>query len=121
VALPGFAANPYPFMRQAAMVALPSRLEGFGNVLVEAMHLGTPLIATDCPHGPGEILDHGRLGTLVGVGDVQAMAEAILATLAQPPDRQRLRAAATRYDMVTNARRYLEAMGLVQAQATETI
>ena len=121
VALPGFAANPYPFMNQAAMVVLPSRLEGFGNVLVEAMHLGTPLIATDCPHGPREILDHGRLGTLVGVGDVQAMAEAILATLAQPPDRQRLRAAATRYDMATNARRYLEVMGLAQAQAMESI
>ncbi len=115
LALPGFVANPYPFMSQAAMLVLPSRLEGFGNVLVEAMHLGTPLIATDCPHGPRDILEHGRLGILVHVGAIRAMAQAIVDTMAKPAKRQDLRAAAARYDKHTNARRYLEVMGVAHA------
>lgn len=117
LALPGFVANPYPYMSRAAMLVLPSRLEGFGNVLVEAMHLGTPLIATDCPYGPRDILEHGRLGLLVQVGAPRAMAEAILETLVKPAQRQELRAAAARYDQHANARRYLEVMGVAHAPA----
>jgi glycosyltransferase involved in cell wall biosynthesis len=82
--LPGFVPNPMPYMRNAAAFVLTSRAEGFGNVLVEAMACGTPVVSTDCPHGPAEILDYGRYGRLTPPGDPAALATAILATLAAP-------------------------------------
>lgn len=85
VDLPGFIANPMPFMRNAAAFVLTSRAEGFGNVLVEAMACGTPVVSTDCPYGPAEILDYGRFGRLTPPGDPAALAEALLATLDAPP------------------------------------
>jgi glycosyltransferase involved in cell wall biosynthesis len=85
VSLPGFVANPYSYMAAAAVVVLSSAWEGFGNVLVEAMAMGTPVISTNCDSGPAEILNHGQYGTLVPVGDATAMATAIAATLRQPP------------------------------------
>lgn len=84
VDLPGFVANPMPFMRQASAFVLTSRAEGFGNVLVEAMACGTPVVSTDCPHGPAEILDYGRFGRLTPPGDAKALADAILDTLEAP-------------------------------------
>lgn len=81
VALPGFVENPLPSMKTADVFVLSSSREGFGNVLVEAMATGTPVVSTDCPHGPGEILEDGKWGTLVPVGDDEALAEAIVGTL----------------------------------------
>ncbi len=81
VALPGFVDNPYKYMKRAAVFVLSSCWEGFGNVLVEAMACGTPVVSTDCPSGPREILDGGRWGRLVAVGDVGSMAKAIEETL----------------------------------------
>ncbi len=81
VAMLAFQNNPYAYMTKAAVFALSSAWEGFGNVLVEAMAQGTPVVSTDCKHGPREILDHGKHGLLVPVGDSQAMAEAILNVL----------------------------------------
>jgi len=80
----GYAHNPLAYMRQAAVFVLSSIAEGFGNVLVEALACGTPVISTDCPHGPREILDGGRYGTLVPIGDVDALARAISASLDRP-------------------------------------
>lgn len=84
VRMAGFQNNPYPFMRKAAVLAVSSRYEGFGNVLVEALACGTPVVSTDCPYGPSEILDNGRFGSLVPVGDEAAMARAILDALDHP-------------------------------------
>ena len=92
VELPGFAPNPLAYMARAAVFVLSSTWEGFGNVLVEALACGCPVVSTDCPSGPAEILDRGRYGRLVPVGDDAAMAEAILATLDAPPDPNVLRA-----------------------------
>ena len=83
VALPGFQANPLAYMRRAALFVLSSRFEGLPTVLVEAMACGTPLVSTDCPSGPAEILEGGKWGRLAPVGDAQALAEAMLATLAE--------------------------------------
>lgn len=84
VDLHGFVTNPYAYMKRASVFVLSSAWEGFGNVLVEAMALGTPVVSSDCPSGPAEILRHGKWGRLVPVGDSRALAEAILETLDNP-------------------------------------
>jgi glycosyltransferase involved in cell wall biosynthesis len=84
ISLPGFDPNPYRFMSRSAVFALSSQWEGFGVALVEALALGVPVIATDCPHGPAEILCNGKLGALVPVGDHEAMSQALLAALDNP-------------------------------------
>ena len=80
----GFQENPLPYIRQAALLALSSTYEGFGNVLAEAMGCGTPVISTDCPYGPAEILAGGRFGALVPVGDAERMAQAMQEALLSP-------------------------------------
>ena len=91
----GWVDNPFAYMSRAHLFVLSSAWEGFGNVLVEALACGCPVVSTDCPSGPVEILDNGRFGPLVPVGDDQALAAAILNVLDAPPspDRQRARAA----------------------------
>ncbi|MBE3581288.1 MAG: glycosyltransferase [Thermoanaerobacteraceae bacterium] len=81
VSMPGFVDNPYAYMARAAIFVLSSAWEGFGNVLVEAMAVGTPVVSTDCPSGPAEILEGGKWGKLVPVGDVEKLAEAIIENL----------------------------------------
>jgi len=78
VELTGYVANPLPYMRRAAAFVLSSRAEGFGNVLVEAMGCGTPVVSTDCPHGPAEILEDGRYGLLVPPRDPDTLAAAMV-------------------------------------------
>jgi glycosyltransferase involved in cell wall biosynthesis len=81
VSLPGFVDNPYKYMKRAKAFALSSLFEGFPNVLIEAMACGAPIISTDCPSGPAEILENGRWGRLTAVGDAHALAKAIEETL----------------------------------------
>jgi glycosyltransferase involved in cell wall biosynthesis len=82
VDLPGFVDNPYAYMAHASLFVLSSRWEGLPTVLVEALYCGAPIVATDCPSGPREILADGQYGQLVPVGNVVALAQAIEATLA---------------------------------------
>ena len=82
IAFLGFDENPYRYMRRAALFALSSRWEGLPNVLIESLACGTPVVSTDAPYGPGEILENGRWGRLTPVGDAEAMAQAILDSLA---------------------------------------
>lgn len=77
VSLMGFVQNPYSYMSRASLFALPSRWEGLPTVLVEALYLGMPIVATDCPGGSREILRDGQFGRLVPVDDPLALAEAI--------------------------------------------
>lgn len=86
ILLPGFTTTPGDWYDGADLFVLSSDYEGFGNVLVEAMHCGLPVVATACPHGPAEVLGHGQWGTLVPRGDAAALAEAIRAALAAPHD-----------------------------------
>lgn len=83
VDMPGFVKNPYAYMSKATVFVLSSAWEGFGNVLVEAMAVGTPVVATDCPSGPAEILENGKWGRLVPVGDANALAAAVITTLSE--------------------------------------
>ena len=92
--LPGFVPDLRDHLVHAAAFVFSSHAEGFGNVLVEAMSTGTPVISTDCPGGPTEILQNGRLGPLVPVGDPSHMAHAIIHALDNPmePDTLKRRA-----------------------------
>ncbi len=110
LSMPGFVDDPMPWMAAASVFVLSSAWEGFGNVLCEALACGCPVVSTDCPSGPAEILDGGAYGTLVPVGDAAAMAHAILATLETAPDRARLRRRAALFSVDAAAERYLDAL-----------
>lgn len=84
VDLVGYSSNPYAFLQVADLFVLPSYFEGLPTVLIEALACGCPCVATDCVSGPREILVDGELGILVGVGDYEAMAKAIVTTLNSP-------------------------------------
>jgi len=108
VALPGFVANPWAWMALASVFVLSSAWEGLPGALIEAMACGCPVVSTDCPSGPAEILEHGSFGPLVPVGDAGALAEAIAKTLDAPPEPSWLRARASRFSVEPAIDRYLE-------------
>lgn len=110
VALPGFEPNPFAWMARSGVFALSSLFEGFGNVLCEALACGCPVVSTDCPGGPREILDHGRHGWLVPVGDDRALARALLRALETPPERRQLRARAAQFTIERAVERYLDVL-----------
>jgi glycosyltransferase involved in cell wall biosynthesis len=107
VEMPGFAGNPFAFMSRAAVFVLSSRYEGLGNVLIEALACGTPVVSMDCPSGPAEVLDNGRFGPLVPVGDVAALARAIEHVLDHPPAAQSLRTRARLFTVERAVDHYL--------------
>lgn len=115
-ALPGFASNPYAWMARAAVFALSSRWEGMPVVLIEALALGTPSVACDCPSGPREVLDGGRNGPLVPVGAVDALAAGLLSQLRTPTPAAQSQAAVAAYTDEGSARAYLAALGFREFQ-----
>lgn len=108
----GFQSNPFAFMAHADLFAFTSRWEGLGFVLIEALAMGTPVVSTDCPSGPREILADGQYGELVPVDDHQAMARAMAKRLGTPADPEHLRQAAMPYTIENSTDCYLRVLGL---------
>lgn len=108
VDMPGFVADTAPYFDRADLHVLCSRGEGFGNVIVEALQQGTPVVSTDCPSGPREILADGRYGTLVPVGDSDALADAMEEALTTKHDLAALRARARDFSVDEAADAYLD-------------
>lgn len=97
VDLPGYVDDVYAYIGHADVFALSSAWEGLPTVLIEALACGTPVVATDCPSGPREILRDGKLGPLVPVGNPTALADALAETLASRPDPAQLRGRADEF------------------------
>jgi glycosyltransferase involved in cell wall biosynthesis len=114
LSLPGWTTNLFAYMARAAGFVLSSRSEGFGNVLAEAMACGCPVVSTDCPGGPREILDGGRFGRLVPVADDLALARAIRDTLECPPEKHLLRERAACFSVHAQSKSYLDLLASVQ-------
>jgi len=108
VDMPGFIERPEFFYENASVLVLSSAYEGFGNVLIEALAFGTPVVSTDCPSGPAEILGNGKYGKLVPVGDAEAMASAIIQTLSEEPDTELLKDRADDFSADKIAQQYLQ-------------
>ena len=112
VQLLGFQPNPYKFFSRSNVFVLSSYSEGLPNVLVEAMACGCPVVSTDCPTGPREVLKDGRFGELVPVAAPQAMAEAILRALASPRTFDEFSEAVLPFTEARAIQAYLRAFGL---------
>lgn len=110
VALPGSVDNPFAYMARAAVFALSSVWEGLPCVVVEALAAGCPVVSTDCPSGPAEILAGGAYGRLVPVGDSTALAAALSATLDAPLPRDLLQRRAQTFSADRLVDRYLEVL-----------
>lgn len=113
VALPGWADNPYAYMRTADVFVLSSAWEGLSAVLIEAMACGCPVVSTDCPSGSREILKDGQFGPLVPVGNASALAEAIARILDVPTPADSLIQRASEFSITASTDRYLECMASV--------
>ncbi|SMC17656.1 Glycosyltransferase involved in cell wall bisynthesis [Desulfacinum hydrothermale DSM 13146] len=111
VSFPGFVQNPYAYLARATVFVLSSLREGSPNVLTEALAVGTPVVSTDCPSGPREILHDGKYGRLVPCGNPEAMAAAILETLEKPIPKPFLKDAVQDYTLRASAQKYLEVFG----------
>lgn len=94
VFMPGFTSDPSPYYQQADLFVLSSTGEGLPTVIIEALDAGTPVVSTDCPSGPREILSDGKFGRLVPVGDAQALAAAMAESLTTASDQEALKARA---------------------------
>ncbi len=111
VSLPGFTANPFPYVREASTFVMSSDWEGLPTVLIEALALDVPVVSTDCESGPREILNDGWLGELVPVGDAEALAEAMLRSVAKKGN-PATPADLDRYKVPSAVDAYLRALGL---------
>jgi glycosyltransferase involved in cell wall biosynthesis len=100
VDLPGAVPQAIPYMARAGLFALSSRWEGLPGALIEALACGTPVVSTDCPSGPDEVLESGRYGGLAPVGDAAALAAVMVENLDLPPDRASRIARGRRFSVV---------------------
>ncbi len=117
VDMPGFVANPFPYMARASVLVLSSEYEGLPGVLIQALACGCPVVSTDCPGGSAEILADGKYGALVDVGDADGMARAILAELDNPTASDGLLQRAQDFSVERAVRNYLDLIDSVVEQA----
>lgn len=110
VTFTGYITDPIGWMMRANVLVLSSLYEGFGNVIVEALACGTPVVCTSCPYGPAEILQGGRFGSLIPVGDSPRLATAIEAMLDQMPERKLLMQHGLKYTADRAAEKFLETL-----------
>jgi glycosyltransferase involved in cell wall biosynthesis len=108
LSMPGFVDNPYPYIKEADVLVSSSAWEGLPTVLIEALALGTPVVATDCPGGSGEILMGGTYGGLVEMKNPTMLAQSVIHTLATPPDPTTLKERGQMFSMEASAKKYLE-------------
>jgi glycosyltransferase involved in cell wall biosynthesis len=106
VLLPGFVDNPFKYMAKASVFVLSSRFEGLPGVLIQAMATGCPVVSTDCPSGPREILKNGQYGPLVPAGKPKALAEGIQTVFADPPSTSTIKKRANRFTEESSVERY---------------
>ncbi len=106
VDLPGFTDNPYKYMTNADIFVNSAKHEGFGNVIIEAMACGTPVVATDCPGAPAELLGNGEFGNLAPVADSRALVEETEKMLENPTSSDILRDRAADFSINTALKRY---------------
>ncbi len=116
VAMPGFVDNPFQYMAHAAMLVQSSEYEGLPGVLIQALACGCPVVSTNCPGGAAEILENGRYGSLVPVGDDKALADAIEKVLDSPPDQAVLLERAEQFTVDAASDIYLELLDTLVAQ-----
>lgn len=114
ISLPGFISNPMSMMNYASVFVLSSKYEGLPFVLVEAMAAGCQVVSTDCPGGAAEILQDGKYGKLVPVGNAEKMAEAIVQALKNPADRALLRQRASEFTAAKAVNHYLDLINRIQ-------
>ena len=105
--MPGFLDNPFQYMARASLFVLSSVFEGLPTVLIEALACGCPVVSTDCPSGPREILDNGRYGTLVPMADEKSLAAAILQALDARVNKDQLIARGKEFSLDRATGRYL--------------
>nr|WP_272499985.1 glycosyltransferase [Chromohalobacter moromii] len=107
-----FQDNPYPYYKAADLFVLSSDWEGFGNVIVEALACGTPVISTDCPGGPRTILANGKYGVLVPCGDAERLSSEIVSHVSNVDkwNFEELKMRANEFTVETVAKKYLEAI-----------
>jgi glycosyltransferase involved in cell wall biosynthesis len=106
----GFVSNPYKYMKEADLLAISSQYEGFGVVATEALACGTPVVSTNCPGGPSDILEDGQYGELVDVGDRRELANVMCRVLEDPPESEPLVERAKKYKVEKVASDYLKLM-----------
>lgn len=114
--MPGFVGNPYKYMARASLFVFPSVFEGMGMVLVEALACGCPIVSTDCPSGPAEILAQGRFGTLVPMGEEQSLAKAITDALETPHNKEMLIARGREFSVGRATENYLELISEIDSE-----
>ena len=119
--MPGFVNNPFSFMARASVFALSSAWEGLPGVLIQALACGCPVVSTNCPSGPSEILDSGRYGRLVPVGEPDQMAAALLQTLGEPRVPEPLRKRADEFSVSRICKQYAEILLLARARERQSL